>query len=139
MSSYDDIYQCFIDNCGVDTSRLPSTDQGKYNMIVNAARHYNSRISDEDIVGKIICDNIAETINADLDDTRMLILAFCIKYVYLENQLVGFEELWSPFQKEVGVKDYRSQVQGRENTLERVEQKITELLTNIEDPDIMGV
>lgn len=137
MTSYDQIYQCFIDNCGVDTGKLPQTDEGKYNMIINAVKHYNSQISEYDAIGKLVCDNSTEIINVELDDTRLLILAYCLKYVYLENQLVGFEELWSPFQKEVGIKDYRSQIQGRENTLVRTEHKITELLTSIEDASIM--
>ena len=136
-TNYNEIFKCFIKNCGVNTSKLPASDIGKYDMITNAIRHYNTIISEYDDVGRLSGDNQAELINVLLDDTRLLILAYCIKYVHLENQLVGFQELWSPFQKEVGIKDYRSQVQGRENTLERTSQKIIELLTSLEDGSIM--
>jgi len=136
-TTYDDIFTCFLENTGVDISRLPQTDVGKYEMIHNAIRHYNSKISDLDEVGKLTYDDDTEKINVKLDDTRLLILAYCMKYVYLENELVAFQALWSPFQREIGIKDYRSQVQGRENTLQRTEQKIYEFLSVIEDKSIM--
>lgn len=133
-ATYDQIFQCFIDNTGVDTSRLPNDQEKIYDMINNGARHYNTYFDEEEWV---VCDNDTETINKNLDGTQLLIYAYCLKYVYLENQLVGFEELWSPFQNEIGIKDYKSQVQGRESTLERTNKKIIELITSTEDPSIM--
>lgn len=137
MTTYDQIWQCFIDNCGVDVTQLPTDDYRKYNMIKNATMHYNNFIDEEDNIGKITCDDSTETINVKLDGSRLLILAYCMKYVELENQLVEFEELYTPFQKEMGIKNYKDQVKGRENTLARTNQKIIELLSNIEDRSIM--
>lgn len=134
LTHYDDIIKCFINNCGVDTSRLPKTDEKIYDMIQNAIDHYNVYLKDESPVSG---NNEVETLNVKLDSARLLILAYCLKYVYLENELVGFQELWSPFQQDIGVKDYRSQVSGRENTLKRTNDKIIELLTSIEDRSIM--
>lgn len=137
-TSYDDIFECFINNCGVSTDNLPKSNEGKYSMINNAVDHYNSLISSEDSLGKIVCDNMTEFINLTLDGTRLLILVYCMKYVYLENDLVAFEELWSPFIKEGGgIQQYKSQTTSRENTLVRIEQKINQLLTSIEDASIM--
>jgi hypothetical protein len=133
MTTYDEIFESFLNNCGVDTSRLP-TNESIYQMIENAINHYNVFLKDET---PIICDDNTETINVKLDGARLLILAYCLKYVYLENELVGFQELWSPFQKEVGIKDYRGQVSGRENTLKRTTDKIIELVSSIEDKSIM--
>lgn len=134
MTHYDDLFQAFIDNCGIDTSRLPTDSEKLYEMIKNSARHYNVYLKDEGIV---VCNDDEETINKELDDIRLLIFAYCMKYVYLENQLVGFQELWSPFQNDFGIRNYKSQVDGRENTLERTKQKIVELVTSIEDVDFM--
>lgn len=133
-TTYDEIMESFIENCGVDTLRLPLEIEKIYSMIQNAINHYNVYLKDE---YPISGSNEIEALNVSLDSTRLLILAYCFKYVYLENQLVGFQELWSPFQQEVGVKDYRGQVSGRENTLERTNAKIIELLTSIEDRSIM--
>lgn len=134
-TSYDDIYSTFLDNCGVDTSTLPNTNDGKYQMIRNGVRHYNSKVDDYET--KIICNDIMEEINIELDDTRLLILAFCIKYTLLENQLINFEQVWQPFTKDIGQKFYREQISGRENMLDRTERKIIELLTDLDSGSIM--
>lgn len=134
FTSYDDIMSCFVKNCGVDTSNLPTDEEKLYGMIQNGLNHYNVYLKDE---SPIQGDDDTEMLNTSLDGTRLLILAFCLKYVYLENQLVGFQELWSPFQNELGIKNYKAQVDGREKTLERTRQKIIELVTTIEDVNIM--
>ncbi|MCD3340305.1 hypothetical protein G8T81_14465, partial [Clostridium botulinum C/D] len=74
-------------------------------------------------------------VNISLDNTQLLLLAYCLRYSYLENELIEFEELWQPFQKEVGQKFYREQLQGRESTLARTRNKINELLNNMENFD----
>lgn len=134
FTSYDDIMTCFIENTGIDTTKLPTEDEHIYAMIKNASKHYGVFLKDE---AYIVCDDELEEINISLDYTRLLIFAYCMKYVYLENQLVGFEELWSPFQNDLGIKNYRSQIQARQSTLERTKQKITELVTTTEEPSIM--
>lgn len=132
-TTYDDIFECFIENTGVDTTQLPTEQEKIYGMIHNGIIHYNTKLDD----GDINYDDISESIDTELDDKRILMLAYCIKYVYLENELVGFQELWTPFQKEIGIKNYKAQVTGREKTLERTDQKIIELITKIEDQSIM--
>lgn len=134
-TNYDQIYSVFVDNCGVDTSTLPSDDEGKYKIIRNGARHYNTKVDDGET--KLVCDDDTESINIELDDTRLLILAFCMKYTQLENELVKFEQIWQPFTKEMGQKFYGEQIKGRESTLERVERKIIELLTDLDSGSIM--
>lgn len=134
-TSYNDIWSCFLDNCGVDTSTLPADDLGKYQMIHNAIRHYNTRVDDSEL--KLKWDDTTEEINTELDDTRLLILAFCIKYTELENQLVNFEQVWQPFQKDIGQKFYGEQIKGRENSLDRTDKRIVELLTNLDSGSIM--
>lgn len=134
MTTYDEIFICFIQNCGIDTSRLPTENKKLYEMIRNAISHYNVYLKDEPPIFGI---DKEECLNTELDSTRLLILAYCLKYVYLENELVGFEELWSPFQQEVGIKDYRGQISARQDTLERTDKKIVELITSIEDRSIM--
>jgi hypothetical protein len=131
MTSYDDIWEAFVDNCQVDTSTLPQTDEGKYSLIHNGIRHYNVSTDISEI--KLKYDDALEQINVDLDDARILILAYCIRYTVLENELIAFEQVWQPFIKEIGQKFYREQIFGRENTLVRTKQKIIELLTGIED------
>lgn len=134
-TSYDNIYICFRRNTGVDASTLPTTDSGRYELINNGVLHYNTKIDDSE--PQLVCNDTLEEINRELDSKRLLLLAYCIKYSILENELEGFEQVWQPFTKEMGQKFYGEQIKGREATLDRVDKKITELLTDIEDGSIM--
>lgn len=133
-TTYDEIIKSFVNNCGVDTSRLPDDEEKLYDIIQNAISHYNAHLKDE---SPIVGNNDLECLNIFLDGTRLLILAYCTKYIHLENHLVEFQELWFPFQHDLGIKNYKSQVDGREKTLERTEKKIIELKSTLEDPSIM--
>jgi hypothetical protein len=135
VTNYDEIFSVFLDNCRVDNSTLPYDDEGKYSMIHNGIRHYNSKVDSSET--KLTYDDLMEQINVQLDDTRLLLLAFCIRYSELENNLIEFEQVWQPFQKEVGQKFYGEQIKGREGTLERTEKRITELLTDLDSGSIM--
>jgi hypothetical protein len=130
MTSYDDIWEAFVTNCLVDSQTLPQTNEGKYILIHNGLRHYNVSTDESEI--KLKFDDTLEQINVDLDDNRLLLLAYCIRYTFLENELIGFEQVWQPFVKEIGQKFYREQIGGREDTLDRTKNKIDQLLLNIE-------
>ncbi|MCD3217958.1 hypothetical protein G8S55_12120 [Clostridium botulinum C] len=132
-TSYDEIFTCFLDNCGIDTDNLPKSNEGKYKLIHNAIIHYNTVIDES--YTNLNYDDEKERVNILLDNNQLLLLAYCLRYSYLENELIEFEELWQPFQKEVGQKFYREQLQGRESTLARTQNKINELLNNMEDFD----
>lgn len=136
-TTYDDIFQCFLENCGIDPSRLPTDETLIYNLIKNAIRYYNAEIDELDNVGKLTYDDSTEEINVALDDIRLLLLAFCLKYIYLENQLIEFQEIWTPFQQEIGFRNYREQVSGREATLSRAKQDITKYLFRLENVNLM--
>lgn len=129
-TTYDMIWQCFYDNCGVDHETLPQTDEGKYILIKSGTRHYNTVVDPSE--DKIVCDDMLEEINIELDETRLTILAFCMRYRFLENELIQYEQTWQPFSNEVGQKFYNYQIQGRETTLEKTKQEIIRLLTSID-------
>lgn len=129
-TTYDDIWECFYDNCGVDYNTLPSTDEGKYILIKNGCRKYNTVIDPQE--NKIKCDDFLEEINLELDDNRLMLLAYCIRYNFLENDLIRYEQVWQNFAKDIGQKFYGDQVKGREATLERTKNEIDKLLLNIE-------
>ncbi|MGJ0846630.1 hypothetical protein ACR77J_08070 [Tissierella praeacuta] len=136
-TTYDEIFQCFLENCGVDPSRLPTDEEKIYDLIKNAIRYYNAEIDILDAVGKLSYNDTLEEINVTLDDTRMMLLVYCLKYIYLENQLIEFQEIWSPYQQELGFRNYKDQVGGRERSLERVRQDILKYLFRIENKDII--
>jgi hypothetical protein len=129
LTTYDDIWQTFRDNCGVDKDTLPQDDEGKYILIRNGIRKYNTWIDFED---KLIGDDALEIINKDIDDNRILILAYCIKHTVLENALTEYEQVWQPFTKEIGQKFYKDQINGRETRIQATKQEILQHISNIE-------
>lgn len=132
MTTYDEIWSCFIDICNIDRELLPQTDEGKYILINSSARNYNTFIDKSEI--KIKCDNLTEQINISLDDNRILILAYCMRYTFQENALQDFISIWGGFVgSDVGVKDYRAQVTSRESTMDRSKSEILRLLGNIDE------
>lgn len=129
MTTYDDIWQTFVDNCML-TDIIPTTDESRYILIHNGIKRYNSSVSGNEL--KLTYDDTLEIINTTLDDTRLLLLAYCIRYTFLENELISFEQIWQSFSKDVGIKFYGDQIKGREATLQRTKQEISQLLLNIE-------
>lgn len=131
-TSYDEIFTCYLENCKILNSSIPNDTEKKYVMIHNACRHYENKMGEP-----IEWDDISEMINVKLDNSRLLILAYCLKLIYHENTLTEFTDIFSTFQKELGISNYQAQVKARESNIIRTEQKINELITNIEDGSIM--
>lgn len=130
-TTYDTIWRCFYDFSGVEKSSLPQTDDGKYILINNGCMHYNTLIDKGET--KIKCDDYMENINMVLDDDRLLLLAYCMKYRFLENEDVRFKQMWQPFSNDVGQKFYREQISGRKETLDNTKAEITRLLNNLDN------
>jgi ABC-type iron transport system FetAB permease component len=133
-TTYDNIMECFLQNAKPDMRNISSTSEGLYLMIHAAMMHYNSLMEEEDIT----YDDTTETLNIKLDDSRLLVLGYCMKYIYDCNRLSEFLDIYSIFQKDMGFKDYNAQLKGKENAIDRTEQKITELITNCQDNSLMG-
>lgn len=128
MTSYDDIYQTFLNNCKVDDIDLPSTDEGRYEIIKNAVMHFNNRMRT-----KIVCDNTTETVSEDLNDDYLLIIAHYIRYLFLVNERTYFESLWQPFQQDVGLKNFSTQLNSLKDSVTEEKNVIDRLIMNQEE------
>ena len=133
LTSYDSIFTCFLENCKIQSKNLPTTDIGKYAMIHNACRHYSNKMEEFELKW----DDLTETLTVELDSNRLLILAYCIKLVYLENAVTEFTDIFSVFQKELGINNYNSQVKARQYNVLTTEHKIIELMTNMQGFSVM--
>ena len=105
MTSYDQIYIMFLENCKVDDIDLPNTDEGKYNMIKNAILHFNNRLFDN-----LQTNDELEEVDRDLTDSHLLILAHYLRLSFLKNELLIFSRTWQPFQKDIGLKNFSYQI-----------------------------
>lgn len=128
MTSYDKIWTTFLENCKVDDIDLPQTNEKIYETIKNAVLHFNNRLRDT-----LQCDDVNEQVNRDLTDDELLILVHYIRYIFLKNQHTYFVNLWQPFQKEVGLKNYNVQLKSLEATINNEKNEIEELILNKAD------
>lgn len=129
-TSYDEIWECFLENCGYDYSEIPQTDERRYSMIKNAINYYNQKARKYEgrITGNIICDDFMESLNKKLSSIELLIVANILGYILCKNKLVEFTSVYGTFAKEMGFKDYKAQVEGRQVEVKRYEDEVNRLI-----------
>lgn len=129
-TSYDEIWECFLENCGYDYSEIPQTDERRYSMIKNAISYYNQKAKKYEgrITGNIICDDIMETLNKKINSIELLIMANILGYILCKNKLVEFTSVYGTFAKEMGFKDYKAQLDGRQMEVKRYEDEVSRLI-----------
>lgn len=129
-TSYDEIWECFLENCGYDYSEIPQTDERRYSMIRNAVSYYNQKAKKykSRITGNIICDDMMEELNKKINSIEILIIANILGYILCKNKLVEFTSVYGTFAKEMGFKDYKAQVEGRQTEVKRFEDEVSRLI-----------
>lgn len=128
MTSYDNIWTTFLNNCKVSDIDLPQIPEQIYESIKNAVMHFNNRLRTT-----ITCYDELEELNEELDDDHLLILAHYIRLIFLRNQKTFFESLWQPFSKDVGLKNFSTQLKSLETSITEQERMIDSLIMNMED------
>lgn len=128
MTSYDQIWTTFLNNCKVSDIDLPQTPEKIYEIIRNGVMHFNNRLRED-----IVCDDSTETLNRELSNDYLLILAHYIRLIFLINQKTYFESLWQPFAKDVGLKNFSTQLKSLETSIAEEERTIDRLIMNMED------
>lgn len=124
-TSYDEIWQTFLENCKRDDLDLPNSDTAIYNAIRNALLFFNNRMrtSFKGIDAEESLDNV-------LSEDELLILANYIRLVFLNNEKTYFEGLWQPFQKDVGLRNFSTQLNSIKDSVEKQEKLIERLFIN---------
>ena len=125
MTSYDTIWTEFIANCETDDINLPNTDEKRYNVIQSAKKKYNNRMCTQ-----IVCDDATETISVELDDTGLLLFSYYIRLSLLDNKLIHLATTYSPFAKELGIKNYKDMSNNFEFLIMKTEKMIEEIIIN---------
>lgn len=125
LTSYDEIYVKFLSICKTEDINLPKDDKKIYEFIKSAVDLYNNRLR-----SNIICNDETETLNQKLDSDGLIILANFLRLVFLENELTYFTTIWQPFSKDLGLRNYQSQVKAQESLISNQVYRIDELIKN---------
>ena len=129
-TSYNELYEAFLLNCGDDFDDLPQTDEMRYMMIRNAARIYNQQAKkySERMTSNISCDDVTEALNVELTSNEILIFAYMMAETLASTKMVEFTSIYGVFAKEMGFKDYKAQVDARQYTIEMFRKKYISII-----------
>lgn len=125
MTTYDDVFTEFMTITKTDSINIPTEEEKIYDLIHNAVHLFNNRLRDN-----LGYDDENEIFSRELNHDELVILANFLKLVFLENQLIYFTTLFQPFTKEVGLRNYQSQVKSLEFLIQQQAKKIDELINN---------
>ncbi|MGM9986064.1 MAG: hypothetical protein ACI35O_02440 [Bacillaceae bacterium] len=127
FTTYDEIWETFLLNCKTDDINIPQAQEKIYATIRNAVMHFKNRTRD-----KINCIDETETLDVKLSDDHLLILANFIRLIFLRNEKTYFETQWQPFQQDIGIRNFSSQIKSMEGSIEEQKDTIDEMFKNTE-------
>lgn len=130
ITTYNELYETFLLNCGYDFDELPKTDEMRYMMIRNAARKYNQQAKkySNRMTHDIVCDDVTESLNVKLTSNELLVFAYMMAEILASTKLVEFTSIYGVYSKEMGFKDYNAQVQARQYTIDMFKNKYTSII-----------
>ena len=127
MTTFDQVWQTFLNNCKVSDIELPKTNEKIYEYIKNAVMHFNNRMRTE-----LTCDTTTELISEELDSDQLLVLAHYIRLIFLMNQRTYYVNLWQPFSGDISLKSYKDQLKALEVDVANQETIIDRMIMNSE-------
>lgn len=125
-TSYDIIYQKFINITKTDNINLPSDDAGKYILIKDSIDTINNRLRTN-----YTYDDTLEQVNEDLNNDVILLSARFIRLNFLINQKTYYVSMLKPFTKDMGLLHYNVDIKGLETDIELESNKIEEIIKNM--------
>lgn len=128
MTTYDKLWETFIQKCKISDIDLPQIPEAIYQTIQGALLSYNNRKRDN-----ITGDDTIEELSRELSTDELLILAHYIRLSILENQLIFFTNTWQPFSADVGLRNFGTQLKTLEKLVENENKKIDSLIANTEE------
>lgn len=132
MTSYDTIYQYFINNIYVSNPFLPQTDNSQKEAVKNAVSSFNFEMGDD-----LSCDDTLEEVNRDLKDSEIMLIANYIKLAVLKNVHTYKSSIMVPYTKEVGVKFVGDQLKSAQYDIALQEKVIDDIIFRLDDSSIM--
>lgn len=129
-TSYDEIWETFLQVCGYDSSEVPQTDARRYILIQNGIRLYNQKAEKYEgrLQGDVKGDNTFEMLNKILTSTELMILANIMSSLFAKNKYTEFSSTWGVFAKESGFKDYKAQCSAREYNIKQFDDEVDRLI-----------
>lgn len=127
-TTYDNIYEYFSRNIRADALDLPSTVDEQVLLIKDGIDEFNIRLERE-----LTCDDITETVNEELTNSEIRYVSECMKLRIYKGMLDDYISVWEVFQNDVGRKNYKDQLNGRETRIQVQEALLNRMADRIYD------
>ena len=124
MTTFDTVYEYFSEiSVGIDTYFLPKNIEEQHKLIANGIRIFNSKLDDN-----LKIDITTEEFSRELSENEITLFAHCMKLHCLNKMYLDFINTYSMFQKEIGFKDYKAQVDSKLAVVEMEKEEISDLV-----------
>lgn len=124
MITFDDIWLTFLNNYKVEDIDLPHPERIP-EIIQDALMRFNNRMRT-----KAKCDFSNECVVGLTSEDDLLLLAHYIKLIQLINSRVHYESLYNPFAADVGVRNFKTQLDSLNGSIKDQEKLIDEIIFN---------
>lgn len=134
MTTYDDVWVSFLNNCQVNSDDIPKSEEAIYSCIDNAVRIYNQKAKKyESRMRAVKCNEIMEEITPELTGDELLILSNIIASVVCRNGLLQFSTLYGTYAKEMGIKNIKGQTDALRQNVVYFETEVQRLIEDLVD------
>jgi len=127
-TTYDNIYEYFSRNIRADALDLPSTVEEQVLLIKDGIDEFNIRLE-----RALTCDDITETVSEELTNSEIRYVSECMKLRIYKGMLDDYISVWEVFQNDIGRKNYKDQLNGRETRIQTQESLLNRMADRIYD------
>lgn len=133
--SFDDIYTLFMDNTRVDEYQLPRTPQGMYALLEHGIDQYTTFF---DNAKEVDFDRDTEMLSVVLDKNDAMLITGYMRLKIFQKINDEFVSTYDVLQDDIGIRNYKSQSDARQNLIAEQKREIDEMLLKMsEDFDVI--
>ena len=127
-TTYEQIWVEFEPIAKFDEYDLPITVDGRRSLIKSGVKTFNKKMFD-----KLQGDDTIDTVNRMLSDSEMNLLIHCMRLQVCVNIYSEFTTTYDMYKNDIGFKNYKSQLDARQNLIDMEEQEINEIVFSMQE------
>lgn len=127
-TTYEQIWAEFEPIAKFDEYDLPTTVDGRRALIRSAIKIFNKKMFDE-----LQGNDADDTVDRALSDSEMNLLTHCMRLQICRNIHSEFTTTYDMYKNDIGFKNYKAQIDARQNLINMEEQEINEIVFSMQE------
>lgn len=128
--NFDDVYTLFMDTTRVDSFQLPQTPQGMYALLEYGISQYKI---DLDSHIDVDFDRDTEMLSTELKESHAMLVVRYMRRNIFQKLYDEFVSTYDVLVEDIGIRNYKSQADARQNLIEAENREIKALILKIEE------